>query len=158
MGLSRRDLEHIRITATMHDLGKIGTPDQILKKPGPLTKEEYEIIKMHAAGTRVILEKLKFPHELLNIAEEASSHHERCDGQGYPRGLKGEQIPMVARILAVADVFDAITSRRHYREAMEIHQALQTIRDGSGTQFYPACVVAFMQYYEKQLKERFEPQ
>jgi HD-GYP domain-containing protein (c-di-GMP phosphodiesterase class II) len=156
LGLDRGLLERIRIAGMLHDLGKIGTPDAVLKKPGKLTDEEFEIIKQHAAYTRTIVRNLKLPPELKGLAEESAGHHERLDGSGYPDGLRGEAIPLVARILAVADVFDAITSKRHYRDAMRIDQALDVIRRGEGSHFDPACVAAFFRYFEAELRSRFE--
>ncbi len=155
MGYARENLERVRTAGMLHDIGKIGTPDAVLKKPGNLTRDEFEIIKQHAAYTRVIVRNLKLPPALQGLAEEAAGHHERMDGTGYPDGLKGAVIPEVARLMAVADVFDAITSKRHYREAMPIDQALDIIRKGSGPHFDPACVEAFMRYFEEELRDRF---
>ncbi len=155
LGYTRQQLERVRIAGMLHDIGKIGTPDAVLKKPGNLTKEEFEIIKQHAAYTRVIVRNLKLPPELAGLADEAAGHHERIDGTGYPDGLKAEDIPPVARLMAVADVFDAITSKRHYRDAMPIEQALEIVRKGSGAHFDPVCVEAFFRYFEEELKERF---
>jgi len=155
LGMTVRQLERVRITGMLHDIGKIGTPDAILKKDGKLTDEEFQIIKQHAAYTRTIVRNLKLPPELAGIAEEAAGHHERMDGTGYPDGLSGEAIPLVARLMAVADVFDAITSKRHYRSAMPIEQALEIIRKGTGSHFDPVCVDAFMKYFEEELRQRF---
>jgi putative nucleotidyltransferase with HDIG domain len=155
LGYTRSQLERVRIAGMLHDIGKIGTPDAVLKKPGNLTKEEFEIIKQHAAYTRVIVRNLKLPPELAGLADEAALHHERMDGTGYPDGLKGDRIPPVARLMAVADVFDAITSKRHYRDAMPIEQALEIIRKGTGGHFDPVCVEAFFRYFEEELKDRF---
>jgi len=156
LGLDLKQLMHIRIAGTLHDIGKINTPDAVLKKPARLTAEEYEIIKLHAVYTHDIVRNIKLPEELHGLPEESGGHHEWVDGTGYPNGLKGEKIPMVARILAVADVFDAITSKRHYREAMPIEEALNTVRADSGTHFDPVCVDAFMKYFERELRPRFE--
>ncbi len=156
LGLDHQQLERIRIAGTLHDMGKINTPDAVLKSTSDhLTKEERKIIEQHAAYTRVIVRNIKLPPELAGLPEESAGHHERMDGSGYPDGLKGKRIPLVARILAVADVFDAITSKRHYREPMSIDQALKVIREGSGTHFDPQCVKAFMKYFEQELKDRF---
>jgi len=133
----------------------VNTPDSILKKPDILTREEFEIIKQHAAFTRSIIRNLKLPHDLDGLADDAGLHHERLDGSGYPDGLKGDAIPPIARILAVADVFDAITSKRHYRDAMPITQAIEEIKKGNGNHFFPDCVEAFLMYYEKELAVRF---
>ena len=155
MGIKRPELDRIRMAGLMHDLGKIGVPDIILRKTGGLTSEEYEIIKKHASFTRAILQEIKLPGELHGLPEEAGGHHERMDGSGYPDNLPGERIPLTARILAVADVFDAITSRRTYRSAMPIEEALKVIRDGSGRHFYPECVEAFFRYFEAELRAKW---
>jgi HD-GYP domain-containing protein (c-di-GMP phosphodiesterase class II) len=155
MGIKRPQLDHIRMAGLMHDLGKIGVPDIILRKTGGLTGEEYEIIKKHASFTRTILREIKLPSELHGLPEEAGGHHERMDGSGYPDNLPGDKIPLTARILAVADVFDAITSRRTYRSAMPIEDALKVIKDGSGRHFYPDCVAAFLRYFEAELRAKW---
>ena len=155
LGLPPRQLRRLRTAAMLHDLGKIGTPDAVLKKPGSLTPEEYEVIKRHAAYTRTIVHNLRLPGDMTGLDTESSGHHERMDGSGYPDGIKGDSIPLVSRILAVADVFDAITSKRHYREAMPIEQALDTIRKGSGSQFDPRMIEAFLRYFEAELRPRF---
>ena len=126
----------------MHDRGKVGTPDAILLKPGRLTPEEFEIMKQHAVIGYEVLNSSHAP--LLKVAAEiAHTHHEKFDGSGYPRALKGEEIPIFGRIVAVADVFDALTSERPYKKAWSIEQASQLLRDGAGTHFDPACVDAF---------------
>lgn len=155
MGLSDSRIERIRIAGMVHDMGKINTPDSILKKPDILTREEFEIIKQHAAFTRSIIRNLRLPHDLDGLADDAGLHHERLDGSGYPDGLKGESIPPIARILAVADVFDAITSKRHYRDAMPIGQAVEEIKKGDGSHFFPECVQGFLKYYGSELALKF---
>ena len=105
--------------------------------------------------TRLIVQKVRLLPDLRDLPIDASMHHERVDGSGYPDGLKGDAIPITARVIAVADVFDAITSRRHYRDAMPIDQALDVIRGGSGTHFDPKCVEAFFRYFEAELRPRF---
>lgn len=155
MGIRRPELDHIRMAGLMHDLGKIGVPDIILRKTGSLTPEEYEAIKKHASFTRAILREIKLPNELHGLPEEAGGHHERMDGSGYPDNLPGERIPRTARILAVADVFDAITSRRTYRSAMPIEEALLVIKNGEGKHFYPDCVKAFLRYFEAELRPKW---
>jgi HD-GYP domain-containing protein (c-di-GMP phosphodiesterase class II) len=157
LGLPHPMLERIRLASMLHDLGKIHVPDAVLKKPGGLTKEEFEVIKEHAMHTRLIVQKVRLLPELKDLPRDASMHHERVDGSGYPEGLKGEAIPITARVIAVADVFDAITSKRHYREAMPIDQALDIIRQGSGSHFDPKCVDAFLKYFEAELRPRFTP-
>jgi len=127
--------------APMHDLGKIAVDDVILRKPGRFTPEEFEKMKAHAAeGARIVHEILKDTDddEFHLIAENvAHYHHERWDGSGYPNGLKGEEIPLEARIMAVADVYDALVSKRVYKEKMSFEKADQIIMEGMGTQFAP---------------------
>jgi len=129
--------------APLHDVGKIGIPDSILLKPGKLTEEEFEVIKTHTVIGGRILRESRFP--VVKMAMEiAFTHHERWDGAGYPTGLKGEQIPIAGRIIAVADAFDAMTHARPYKEALAIEHAIAEIRRCSGSQFDPRIVEAFM--------------
>jgi putative nucleotidyltransferase with HDIG domain len=139
MGLDDTDLEKLRYAGLMHDLGKIEIKEEILRKEGSLTSEEYREIQTHAHGTFELLSKFKFKRDLKDVPEIASSHHERFDGTGYPRKLVGDKIPLLARVLAVADVLDAITSKRHYRSAMPIDNALGIIKREAGGHFDPAC-------------------
>lgn len=139
MDIADDDLEKLRYAGLMHDLGKIEIKEDILRKEGSLTMEEYREIQTHARGTFELLSKFKFKRGLKDVPEIASSHHERFDGNGYPRKLVGDQIPLLARILAVADVLDAITSKRHYRNAMPIDNALSIVRREAGGHFDPAC-------------------
>jgi len=143
MGFSDNELEILHHSAWLHDIGKIGVRESVLTKPGRLTDEEFEHMKEHTIITRQILEKIKFPKNMKLIPLIASSHHERYDGKGYNRGLKKTEIPLEARIIMVADVFDAITSKRHYREPMPILQVLEIIEKGKGTQFDPKVVEVF---------------
>jgi HD-GYP domain-containing protein (c-di-GMP phosphodiesterase class II) len=145
MGLSHEDLEKLRYAGLMHDLGKIEVKQEILCKEGSLTADEYHEIQGHAHGTFELLSKFKFKSTLAEVPLIASSHHERYDGNGYPRNLKGENIHLLARILAVADVLDAITSKRHYRTAMSIVDALGIIKRESGGHFDPKCADALFQ-------------
>lgn len=142
-GLPPEQAELIRTVAPLHDVGKIGVPDHILLKPGAPTPEEWIIIKSHCElGYRIIGEH---DDELLRTAALcAYSHHERWDGSGYPRGLKGEAIPLVARILAVADVFDALTCERPYKLAWPFDAAVAEVTAGSGSQFDPFIIDAFV--------------
>ncbi len=142
MGLESNDLEKLRYAGLMHDLGKIEIEEEILTKEGSLTSSEYQEIQSHARGTYTLLSKFVFKAGLADIPLIASSHHERFDGKGYPRGLKGDEIPLLGRILAVADVLDAITSKRHYRTAMSMADALSIMKRESGGQFDPECVKA----------------
>ncbi|MFZ6772141.1 HD domain-containing phosphohydrolase [Undibacterium sp. SXout7W] len=153
LGLSAKDQELILHAAPMHDVGKMGIPDQILLKPGRLTDEEMTIMKTHAAIGAEILDGSE--SVLLKAATEiALSHHEKYDGSGYPRGLKGDDIPLFGRIVAVADVFDALTSSRPYKPAWDIDRACDLIRDSSGTHFDPACVQAFFSTWDEVLQIR----
>jgi len=130
MGLLESELEILRYAALVHDQGKLSVPDYVLQKPGGLTPEEFSLMKSHAAKTELVLNAVRhlFPRRMRRIPEIASQHHERLDGSGYPKGLKGEQIPLLARIIAVADVFDALTSKRHYREPAADADVLAILR------------------------------
>ena len=147
--LSKEYTEMIRVAALLHDYGKIGVPDNILKKPGRLTEEEYEIVKTHAEKTKRILRQINFEGIFSQVPIITGAHHEKYNGTGYPKGLKGEEIPLGARIIAVADFFEAITSRRHYREPMQLKRALQLLSDESGKRFDGRIVEAFFRYYSK---------
>ena len=136
----------IRVAASLHDYGKIGVDDAILKKPGELTVDEYEHIKTHAEKSRKILERVNFEGVYKEVPEVASSHHEKLDGTGYPKGLKGDEIPFGGKIIAVADVFEALTSRRHYRDPMPINEALDHLVNNTGKHFDKRCVEAFIDY------------
>lgn len=153
LGLSSADQKLILEAAPMHDVGKIGIPDQILLKPGRLTPEEMEVMKGHA---RMGFELLNGSgSEILRAgAEIALSHHEKYDGSGYPAGLAGETIPLFGRIVAVADVFDALTSERPYKKAWSLEDACNFLREGSGSHFDPACVEAFLASWERVLEIR----
>jgi len=138
--------------APMHDIGKIVVSDAILKKPGKLTSEEFEKMKKHAAvGGTVVREVLSgiTDEEYLSFASDiATYHHERWDGRGYPRGLKEEEIPLSARIMAVADVFDALISRRCYKEPLPPEQALAILEEEAGTHFDPKLISVFLAHKE----------
>jgi putative nucleotidyltransferase with HDIG domain len=142
LGQDDRTVWLVRQAAPLHDLGKIAIPDSILLKPGRLEPEEYEVVKTHAVlGARVLADS---GSELLGVAEQiARSHHERWHGGGYPDGLAGEQIPLVARLVCVADVFDVLVHERPYKEAWTVEDAAQEIRAGAGAQFDPDVVAAF---------------
>ena len=145
MKLEDVDIDKLRYAGLMHDLGKIEIKEHILRKEGSLTTEEYQEIQTHARGTFTLLSKFKFRRSLADVPAIASGHHERYDGNGYPLGLKGNDIPRGARILAVADVLDAITSKRHYRSAMSIQNALAIMKREAGGHFDPECAAALMQ-------------
>ena len=142
LGLSELALTHIRHAAPLHDVGKIAIPDSILLKPGRLSNAEFEVVKTHAeAGARVLADA---ESELLEVAESiARSHHERWDGTGYPDGLSGADIPLVGRLVHVADVFDILVHERPYKEAFSVEDAAAEIQGGAGTQFDPEVVEAF---------------
>lgn len=131
------------MAAPMHDVGKLGTPDHILLKPGRLTEEEFEVMKQHASIGWEILRDSSSPM-LQMAAEIALSHHEKYDGSGYPHRLAGAAIPQSGRIVAVADVFDALTSSRPYKPAWEIDRAVALLREGRGSHFDPDCVDGFL--------------
>jgi putative nucleotidyltransferase with HDIG domain len=139
MKLADADLDVLRLGALLHDIGKIGLSDEILRKPGPLTAEEFEQIKRHPGLGARILRQVPFLAPHLPIVE---LHHERPDGRGYPYGLRGDDIPLAARIVHVADAFDAMTSARAYRPARAAAEALAELLRHSGTQFDPASVDA----------------
>jgi HD-GYP domain-containing protein (c-di-GMP phosphodiesterase class II) len=141
--LAAQEREVLRISALLHDYGKIAVREAVLTKTGRLTDEEFSHIQHHAAYTRTILEKINFSRELRQVPLIAASHHERVDGTGYPNGLVDEQIPKLSKILAVADVFDALTSKRHYRTRMPFAEVIQLLIDGIGSQFDPRIVHAF---------------
>jgi putative two-component system response regulator len=139
VGLSEADADLLLAAAPMHDVGKIGVPDHILKKPGRLDAEEWQEMQQHVRyGGEILGDQ---DSELLLMAKTiALTHHEKWDGSGYPGGLKGEQIPLVGRIVALADVFDALTSARPYKAAWPVEAALKFIRENSGTHFDPLLV------------------
>lgn len=142
MGLSPQECSDIRLAAPMHDIGKVGIPDAVLLKQGKLTEQEFSSMQKHTSLGSDILRESK--SSLLRLAATiAATHHERWDGQGYPRRLAGTDIPIAGRIVAVADNFDALTSARPYKEAWSIEQAVNHIRERAGSQFDPACVAAF---------------
>jgi hypothetical protein len=150
----------IRVASLLHDYGKIGIADAILKKEGRLTVEEYTQVKSHAEKTREILEQINFEGIYLQVPEVAGSHHEKIDGSGYPRGLRGSEIPFGAKIIAVADFFEAITAKRHYRGPMPLSQAIRLLEERSGAHFEKKVVKAFIQYLQKdtQLLEELNAQ
>lgn len=139
--LSDDELKTLSIASILHDIGKQGIDTSILDKPGPLTNEEYNIIKTHSGKGAQILRSI----DMLKEATDAVyHHHERYDGYGYPDGLKGEEIPYLARILAISDAFDAMTSERPYKPKKSIHEAIIELQDNAGTQFDPEIVDVFI--------------
>ena len=144
LNMDEKEKEVIKHASLLHDIGKIGIKDSILQKEGKLTSEEYDHIKQHAKITNDILGKIYVSKQFENVAQIASSHHERYDGKGYFLGLEGEQIPLGGRILAVCDVFDAITSKRHYRSKMEIQDAIKILIEGANSHFDKKIVDVFL--------------
>jgi len=140
LGLGLEERFSIHITAHLHDIGKIGIPETMLEKNGPLSPEEWEIMKTHAAKGGDILMQVK---SLAPLVSAVRHHHERFDGSGYPDGLSGENIPYCARIIGLVDAYDAMTSPRPYRPGITHAAALAEIRGGSGSQFDPGLVAAF---------------
>jgi Response regulator containing a CheY-like receiver domain and an HD-GYP domain len=142
MGFSEEELVHIHRGALLHDIGKMGIPDAILLKPGPLDEKEWAIMRTHPTLAVELLRPIAFLAPALDIPW---CHHEKWDGTGYPRGLRGEEIPLPARIFAVVDVYDALTSDRPYRAAWSQERALAYIREQAGRHFDPRVVEVFEQ-------------
>jgi putative nucleotidyltransferase with HDIG domain len=153
--LSAEELELIRIGTPLHDIGKIGIEDAILRKPDRLTQEEFEIMKTHTTKGAEIVQPIP---DLRSILPIVRSHHERWDGHGYPDGLKGEEVPRLARIVAVANAFDAMVFDTPYRQGQPVETAFAEIERELGRQFAPDVVTAFLQIREKVVEEmsRFE--
>jgi len=149
LGLDETTVQTIRRAAPLHDLGKIGIPDYILLKPGPLTAEEAAVMRTHTTIGAQILSGSRVP-TLVMAAEIALHHHERWDGTGYPHGLAGEDIPLAARIVAVADFYDALSHDRPYRRAWPVHDILAELRRQAGRQFDPDVVAAFLDLIDHQ--------
>jgi HD-GYP domain-containing protein (c-di-GMP phosphodiesterase class II) len=147
LGCSEQECEDICWAAVLHDIGKIGVPDGILSKPGSLTEEEWELMRRHPELGYQILSPIS---ALKNAARYVRHHHERYDGRGYPDGLKGEEIPLGARIIAVADAYVAMTEDRIYRKGRSHQEALAELKRCSGTQFDPKVVEAFVRLFSDQ--------
>ncbi len=151
LGIPKKMVEIITYASPMHDIGKIGIPDFILNKPGKLTNEEFEVIKTHTTIGANILNNSK--SEILQVAEKiAISHHEKWNGKGYPYGLKGTHIPIEGRIVALADVFDALTSERPYKKAFSIEVTCNIIREERGEHFDPEIVDIFFEHLDEILE------
>jgi putative two-component system response regulator len=149
MSLDEDRIERVRIAGKLHDLGKIGIRDEILLKPGPLNDEEWKILKQHPLIGAEILAPIQ---SLVDIIPALASHHERIDGKGYPEGLKGHRIPLLARMVAVADTYDALTSDRPYRKGFSNEDALTIIEDVKGSQLCPDCVQCFLKSVQKNMR------
>ena len=148
LGLSDADAYELQLAALFHDIGKIGTPDAVLNKPTRLTDEEFKIMKQHPTQSYEILKGFD---NFEKIARNAKHHHERYDGRGYPDGLKGEEIPMYARIILIADTFDAMTSTRVYRKGLPYEVAFVELKEFSGSQFDPGLVQRFITGMKKEM-------
>jgi HD-GYP domain-containing protein (c-di-GMP phosphodiesterase class II) len=144
LGLSRGLLKDLWLAATLHDIGKIGVPDRILGKPAPLDRDEVEVMKRHTVDGSEIVSHLANPAVLVGVR----NHHERVDGRGYPDGLGGDELPLVARIIAVADTFDAMVTSRPYRGGLPPERAAAEILEAAGTQLCPCVVAAFRSLFE----------
>lgn len=157
MGLDEKVVDSILYAAPMHDIGKIGTPDSILLKPGKLDPDEWEIMKQHTVNGGRILEGSDA--EFIKLGEViALTHHERWDGNGYPNGLKGTQIPLAGRIVAIGDVFDALTSKRPYKKPFSLERSYHIIKEARGSHFDPDVVDAFFEAEDEilEIKERYK--
>lgn len=157
MGLSADDIDVVRVAGYLHDYGKLGVADQVLKKPGPLTSGEYDQIKTHVTYTREILTKMRFSRKYRHVPEIAASHHEYMDGSGYGTGLVNRYIPFLAKIITVADVFEALTADRHYRKRMAPEEALAILKQGAGKKFDAAIIDALERYWLKEAGTAVEP-
>jgi HD-GYP domain-containing protein (c-di-GMP phosphodiesterase class II) len=146
-GLSPADMYELELSSIFHDIGKIGTPDAVLNKPTRLSEDEFLIMKKHPENSFEILKE--FPY-FDKVAENARLHHERFDGKGYPLGLKGQEIPLAARIILIADTFDAMTSTRPYRKGLPYEVAFDELIQFSGTQFDPQLVKIFIEGMRKE--------
>lgn len=146
IGLKEDEMTSLRLAATLHDIGKIGVKDSVLLKEGKLTDEEFEAIKMHSLYGEQIL---RYVHQMKDVIPGVKHHHEKYNGRGYPDNLKGEEINITARIIGVADTFDAMTTDRPYRKGLSLEAAFEELRKCSGTQFDPHIVNAFFKVYEK---------
>ncbi len=144
--LGEEEIDQLSISALLHDIGKIGTYDDILNKVESLTEKEFELIKLHPANAVTILSPIREFREFLPIIK---SHHERMDGRGYPDGLAGDAIPFLARVLCVADAYDAITSKRPYKDLMDRNEGLHEVQIKSGNQFDPVVVAALVAAHKK---------
>jgi putative two-component system response regulator len=151
--MPENEIENILYAAPMHDIGKIGIPDRILLKPGKLDPDEWEVMKQHTLiGSKLLKGSESY---LIKVAESiALTHHEKWDGTGYPHHLKGADIPLVGRITAIADVFDALTSKRPYKEPFPVEKAFAIIEEGKGNHFDPIIVEAFFDVKDKILQIR----
>jgi len=142
MGVGEEEIMSMRWGALLHDIGKMGIPDHILNKPGPLTDEEWKIMRKHPIYSYEMISPIEYLRPALDIPY---CHHEKWDGSGYPRGLKGEQIPLAGRIFAIIDVWDALRSDRPYRKAWPEEKVIEYLKEQSGTHFDPKVVDVFLE-------------
>ena len=149
LGFGPKELDVLHVAALLHDYGKLGIDDKVLKKPGKLNTQEYNHIKEHVTITRSILDKMHFARKYRMVPLIAASHHERLDGSGYAAGHQDTDIPFMAKILAVADVFEALTAKRHYHEARSAEQAFEILEENTGTHFDPNIVAALKTYWAR---------
>jgi HD-GYP domain-containing protein (c-di-GMP phosphodiesterase class II) len=153
LGVSERDMYELEMGALLHDIGKVGVPDNILNKPGKLTPEEYEVVKRHPEFGWTVIRKLR---GLEQSSLYVLHHHENFDGTGYPAKLKGHETPIGARIVSVIDAFDAMVSARPYRKGMPIPEALKRLHDVAGKQFDPAVVNSFTEFAQSEMASVIE--
>jgi HD-GYP domain-containing protein (c-di-GMP phosphodiesterase class II) len=152
LGLEEAELQNLEVAALLHDIGKVGIPDAILRKPGRLDPEEYALMKRHAEYGWAVLRMLPgFERAALDILH----HHESFDGKGYPAGLKDSEIPVVSRIVCVIDAFDAMVSSRPYRKGLPYEEAVRRLTEASGTQFDPVVVRTFVSFAEAEMSTVF---
>ncbi|MCK4593540.1 GAF domain-containing protein [bacterium] len=157
MGFPTEEMEVLRVAALLHDFGKIGIRDRILCKPGRFTPDEFEEMKTHASLTRELLDKIRFERPLRGVPAIAAGHHEKLDGSGYPESLVGEEIPFGARIIAVADIFDALTQKRHYKEPMNTERAFSILREEVERNHLDGrCVESFIAWFTREELEHKE--
>lgn len=142
LGLDDERIDELRLAGMFHDIGKISIPDHIINKPGKLTDEEWTVMRMHPV---IGYEILSAAAEYAALAPYARSHHERMDGRGYPDQLKGDEIPLISRIISISDAYEAMTADRPYRKAMDKKAAIEELRAHAGTQFDPALVEIFIE-------------
>lgn len=142
MGLNEKDLKNLELASLLHDIGKIGTYEEILNKPAKLTTDEFDLIKLHAGRGAEMLSAIR---QLKEVVPSIKYHHERYDGKGYPEGLKGEEIPVLSRILCVADAVDSMLADRPYRKGLAMGEIVEELRKGSGSQFDPLVIKAFLE-------------
>jgi HD-GYP domain-containing protein (c-di-GMP phosphodiesterase class II) len=153
LGLPDEEVDKVRISATLHDVGKIGIEDSILKKPGVLTNEEFELMKRHTVMGYEIVRQVK---QLAEMLPGIRWHHEALNGKGYPDGIKGDELPLMTRIIAVADTFDAVTTDRPYQAGSDFPKALEILRKHAGTRYDPIVVDGMHSAYTKGALHKFE--